>query len=216
MSIDGISAHDQISRAAMLDGKCTHCGETIPFVRMFYGSPSTYIWEDAEGVEHSILQGEGGDPLMPLLYSLGQHGALEATQEELADRENLVTYLDDIWVVSPVPDRVSHMCGSLQRNLFSHARFVSMVARRRFGTGAEADLGDVTRWRGSRRQQTREPVSGGGLGRQICRRHSRESWCWARLWETPLSSSHIWTRSLLNNAHCWNGFPWSQICNQLG
>ena len=107
MSIDGISAYDQISRAAMLDGLYTHCGgETIPFVRMFYGSPSTYVWEDAEGVEHSILQGEGGeqgDPLMPLLYSLGQHGALVATQEELADGETLVAYLDDIWgcVASP-------------------------------------------------------------------------------------------------------------------
>ena len=55
MSNDGISAYDQISRAAMLDGH-THCGgEAIPFVRMFNGSPSTYIWEDAEGVEHSIL-----------------------------------------------------------------------------------------------------------------------------------------------------------------
>ena len=42
-SIDGISACDQISRAAML-GR----GKTIPFVRMFYGSPSTYVWEDAE------------------------------------------------------------------------------------------------------------------------------------------------------------------------
>ena len=59
---------------------------------------------------------------MPLLYSLGQHGALEATQEELVDGENLVAYLDDIWVVSPVPERVSHVYGSLQRNLFSHAR----------------------------------------------------------------------------------------------
>ena len=126
MSIDGISAYDQISRAAMLDGLYTHCGgETIPFVRMFHGSPSTYVWEDAEGVEHFILQGEGGeqaDPLMPLLYSLGQHGALEATQEELADGENLVAYFDDIWVVSPVPETVSHVYGSLQRNLFSHAR----------------------------------------------------------------------------------------------
>ena len=126
MSIDGTSAYDQISRAAMLDGLYTHCGgETIPFVRMFYGSPSTYVWEDAVGVEHSILQGEGGeqgDPLTPLLCSLGLHGALEATQEELADGENLVAYLDDIWVVSPVPERVSHVYGSLQRNLFSHAR----------------------------------------------------------------------------------------------
>ena len=126
MSIDGISAHDQISRAAMLDGLYIHCGgETIPFVRTFYRSPSTHVWEDAEGVEHSILQGEGGEqggPLMPLLYSLGQHGALEATQEELAEGEKLVAYLDDIWVVSPVPDWVSHVYGSLQRNLFSHAR----------------------------------------------------------------------------------------------
>ena len=100
-------------------------GEAIPFVRMFHGSPSTYIWEDVEGVEHSILQGEGGeegDPLMPLLYSLGQHGALEGTHEELADGENLIAYFDDIWVVSKVPDRVSHVYGSLQRNLFSHAQ----------------------------------------------------------------------------------------------
>ena len=59
---------------------------------------------------------------MPLLYSLDQHGALEATQEELADGEKLVAYLDDIWVVSPVPERVSQMYGSLQRNLFAHAR----------------------------------------------------------------------------------------------
>ena len=76
MSIDGLSAYDQISRAAMMDGLYSRCGgKAIPFVRMFYGSPSKYIWEDGEGVEHSILQGEGGeqgDPPMPLLYSLGQ------------------------------------------------------------------------------------------------------------------------------------------------
>ena len=36
MSIDGISAYDQISRVVMLNGLYTHCGgETIPFVRMF-------------------------------------------------------------------------------------------------------------------------------------------------------------------------------------
>ena len=72
LSIDGISAHDQISRAAMMDGLFSLCGgEAVPFVRLFYGSPSTYMWEDAEGVEHLIPQGEGGeqgDPMMPLLY----------------------------------------------------------------------------------------------------------------------------------------------------
>ena len=126
MLIDGISAFDQISRAAMLDGLFSRCGvKAIPFVRMFYSSPSVYIWEDAEGVKHSILQGEGGeqgDPLMPLLYSLGQHSALEVTQEELAEEECLLAYHDDIYVVSPVPDRVSHVYATLQRHLFSHAR----------------------------------------------------------------------------------------------
>ena len=39
----------------------------LPFVRRFYGSPSTYTWEDELGVSQDIAQGEGGeqgDPLM--------------------------------------------------------------------------------------------------------------------------------------------------------
>ena len=116
MSIDGISAYDQISRAAMLDGLYTHCGgKAIPRRRTF--GKTLKVWS----TPFCKVKAASGDPLMPLLYSLGQHGALEATQEELADGENLIAYLD-IWVVSPVPDRVSHVYGSLQRNLFSHAR----------------------------------------------------------------------------------------------
>ena len=41
---------------------------------------------DVEGVVHEIDQGEGGeqgDPLMPLLFSLGQHAALRAVQRQL-------------------------------------------------------------------------------------------------------------------------------------
>ena len=110
----------------MMDGLYSRCGgKAIPFVRMFNGSPSKYIWEDGEGVEHSILQGEGGeqgDPLMPLLFSLGQHSALEATQEELTVDECLFAYLDDIYVVSPDSDRASHVYAILQRHLYSHAR----------------------------------------------------------------------------------------------
>ena len=46
---------------------------------MFYGTPSKFLWEDELGVVNHIPQGEGGeqgDPLMPLLFSLGQHRAL--------------------------------------------------------------------------------------------------------------------------------------------
>ena len=61
-SIDGISAYDLVSRAAMLDGLLNRVGgEALPFVRMFCGSPSLHMWEDADGVEHTIRQGEGGE-----------------------------------------------------------------------------------------------------------------------------------------------------------
>ena len=58
-SIDGISAYDLVSRAAMLDGLLNLVvGEALPFVRID-GSPSSFLWEDADGVEHTVRQGEG-------------------------------------------------------------------------------------------------------------------------------------------------------------
>ena len=60
---DGISAFDLISRKSMLEGLCRIPGgeQVLPFVRMFYGSPSVHLWEDDSGVVHHIRQGEGGD-----------------------------------------------------------------------------------------------------------------------------------------------------------
>ena len=59
--------------------------QILPYVRCFYGSPSTYLWEDDMGTTQYIPQGEGGeqgDPLMPLLFALGQHRVLEAHPRE--------------------------------------------------------------------------------------------------------------------------------------
>ena len=54
------------------------------------------------GTVHSIPQGEGGgDVLMPLLFCLGQHGALEAVQHQLCDGERLLAFLDDIYLATP-------------------------------------------------------------------------------------------------------------------
>ena len=124
-SIDGTSAYDLVSRAAMLDGLLNRVGgKALPFVRMFYGSPSSYMWEDAEGVEHTIRQGEGGeqgDALMPLLFCLGQHSALEAVQEDMREGEFLFAYLDDIYIVTR-PERVGPVYASLREHLQSFAR----------------------------------------------------------------------------------------------
>ena len=151
VSIDGISACDQISRAAMLSGllNVEGGGQALPFVRMFYSSPSSYSWEDSCGVSHTIRQGEGGeqgDALMPLLFALGQHRALVAIQSELQDGE--FAYLDDICTVVP-PDRL----GAVR---FNATTFVSecTLARRRCGTGKASDPQLATCWNVSPWQQT--------------------------------------------------------------
>ena len=67
------------------------------------------------GTVHHIPQGEGGeqgDPLMPLLYALGQHSALVAASERLKGDEILFAFLDDLYVKSS-PDR---------EELWRHAR----------------------------------------------------------------------------------------------
>ena len=65
-----------------------------------------HMWEDENGTDREIQQGEGGeqgDPLTPALFALGQHDALCAVQESLHPSEILRAFLDDLHVVS-VPE----------------------------------------------------------------------------------------------------------------
>ena len=121
-SIDGVSAYDSISRRAMLEEKVPGGREVLPFVLMFYGSPSSYFWEDEGGVTHSIAQGEGGeqgDPLVPLLFALGQHPALLATQRRLDPSEKVFAFLDDIYTKTE-PSRVGVAYTTVQEELLNH------------------------------------------------------------------------------------------------
>ena len=108
LSIDGIGAFDLVS---MLEGlRRVEGGDSaLPFVSQFYGSPSSYSWEDDDGQVYTLTQaevGEQGDPMMPALFSLAQHPALEGIQRRLRDNERLLAFLDDIYVVC-LADRVS-------------------------------------------------------------------------------------------------------------
>ena len=105
VSLDGIGAYDHIKRSAMLSKlrKLPRASAMLPFVRLFYGAPSEYTWYDDEGVAHAIIQGDGGeqgDPLMPALYSLGQHDALHMAAQELHQDDHVFAFLDDLYVVT--------------------------------------------------------------------------------------------------------------------
>ena len=131
----GIGAFDLVSRGAMLEGLRTLYGgdAAFPFVKQFYGSPSKYIWEDEERVNHDVVQGERGeqgDPQMPALFALRLHQALVAVQAGLLPNERLFAFLDDIYVVCSVAD----VHAALQVEQRRHARMQVQKARHSSGT----------------------------------------------------------------------------------
>ena len=110
LSIDGIGAFDHMRRAAFLKALRDRPSlqSLLPFARQFYGRQSRYLWYDDDGQPHDVLQGEGGeqgDPLMPALYALGQHAALEEANAALQPGEFLFAFLDDVYAVCS-PERV--------------------------------------------------------------------------------------------------------------
>ena len=124
-SLDGVSAFDLISRRTMLEGLAHVSGgaSALPFVHLFYGRPSRYLWEDDHGVVHAIEQGEGGeqgDPFMPLLFAVGQHAGLVATQERMQGNERLFAFLDDIYTLTS-PSRVAPVHPVVTEELGRHA-----------------------------------------------------------------------------------------------
>ena len=58
---------------------------------------------------------------MPMLYSLGQHRALEAIHSSFQPTETLMAFLDDVYAVTPSPDRVGGILGSIQENMWVHS-----------------------------------------------------------------------------------------------
>jgi len=124
LSLDGIGAFDHVRRDRMLDKlrQLPAASAMLPFVRLFYGRPSTYVWSDANGHTHDVRQGDGGeqgDALMPALFSLGiadsltraanqlgAYGAPHPIPDPHAPAHSgrpplLAAFLDDIYVLAP-------------------------------------------------------------------------------------------------------------------
>ena len=137
LSVDGVGAFDHVSRASVFSRLASH-ERLAPFlacVRQFYGQASQYLWYDDNGTAHVVQQGEGGeqgDPLMPGLFALAQHPALQATQAMLLPGEVLFVFLDDIYILSR-PGRARAIFDILQARLQAHA-------------GIQVNLGKTRAW----------------------------------------------------------------------
>ena len=133
---------------------------------MFYGSSSQYPWEDDAGDALQIEQGEGceqGDPLMPLLFALGQHRSLMAVQNRLRESEKISAFLDDVYVIT-TPDRVGLAYTVLQHELWTgcHIRINTGKTQVWNRMGERPQL--VTCWKGSPMSRISEHTFGEGQG----------------------------------------------------
>ena len=103
VSIDGVGAFDHVCRARMFEQLMSSptLQGLVLFVRQWYGSASKFVWVDDNGEAHIITQGDGGeqgDALMPALFCLALHPALEHLREVLPENATVVAYLDDLYV----------------------------------------------------------------------------------------------------------------------
>ena len=115
--------------------------QILPFVRAFYGQPSTYLWDDDCGEVHTIPQGEGGEQGDPLISSSVLASTLLSPQcqpswkrERSSSRTwTICTSVADRRGLEPSSIFWRDRCGSIPGSL-------STGRRRRCGTGVGFSL----------------------------------------------------------------------------
>ena len=70
-------------------------------------------------IHKTLHRGEQGDPLMPLLFALGLHGALSAVQDRFRADEKVFAFLDDVYVTCAA-ERVWEVHRILEEEIFAH------------------------------------------------------------------------------------------------
>ena len=147
---------------------------------------------------------------MPLLFSLGQHSALVAIQEDLYDNDAL---LDDIYTLPPHPTEWE-MCTNLWMSICGRTpESASTEERRRCGMQSTTDQSSVMYW--SRSLKGRTPMPGcGAVLRSFSTNKASKSW--GHLWAIHSLWRRICARKLQLRRCCWNAFLRSLTYNPHG
>ena len=152
VGLDGVGAFDHVKRARFFEKllACEELRPLLPLVSALYGSSSRFLWYDDRGGQHVIEQGEGGEqgcPLMPALFALAQHDALEEASGNLLPSERLFAFLDDLYVVTckaRAAAAFEEVASCVERKAGVQSHLGKLRAWCRSGGPAPADLRDIS------------------------------------------------------------------------
>jgi hypothetical protein len=102
-TLDISNAFNSIGRNCIWHSIRSHCPLLAPFFLWSYGTASPLFLSNGSLIGHSATGVRQGDPLGPLLFSLGLQPVLKTIQEEFP-LHTILAYLDDITVLGPVED----------------------------------------------------------------------------------------------------------------
>ena len=134
---------------------------------------------------------------MPLLYSLGQHGALQDVSRRFRRGEHLFAFLDDTYIVCKLA-RVAPIYGFLESALIWNQ------------AGIRPDICDALE-----RSAQAGPVPGFGVG-PWCQLTDKASSCSGRPWVTLTTWPDTSNPLCKSTASFWKGSHASRICRVLG
>ena len=91
----------------------------VPFVRLFYTQPSTYVWHDNTNTPHVIQQAEGGEQGPPHASTVFV-GTTGGSKPSIPSFTKGKAFLDDVYAMVE-PHRVKPVYDLLAHHLYTHA-----------------------------------------------------------------------------------------------
>ena len=149
---------------------------------------------------------------MPLLFSLGQHSALEAVSNRLQADDKLMAFLDDVYVVNARPDNVLHSYRVLVEEFWTDA-CIRINGGKTQVWNQSGDLTGVTSCKELQSCQI-QMLSCGEV--PMFRPCTKASKFWGRLLGTMISCRTSWNELPTNINNSWICCLLCRTCSQVG